>query len=124
MLAVCAGAPKDSSASSSVSPPPPNAGPIPLPTCGDQAPPDNPATRAVTLNQGATEDVLAIGGESKLAGTAYLDSGIPKKWKKAYDSVKVLAKEYPSKETFLSAKPDLAVYLVFECFHRQGGGNT
>lgn len=101
-----------------------NAGPITITNCGQKVTLDKPATRAVTLNQGATEDVLAIGGESKLAGTAYLDSGIPKKWKKAYDSVKVLAKEYPSKETFLSAKPDLAVYLVFECFHRQGGGNT
>lgn len=116
MLAGCAGAPKDSSASSSASASQSNAGPITITNCGQKVTLDKPATRAVTLNQGATEDVLAIGGESKLAGTAYLDSGIPKKWKKAYDSVKVLAKEYPSKETFLSAKPDLAVSSYSSAF--------
>ena len=60
--------------------------------------------------------MLAIGGESKLVGTAYLDSEIPAKWKKAYDSVKVLSKEYPSKETFLAAKPDLALSSYSSAF--------
>ena len=98
MLAGCAGAPKDSSASSSASASQSNAGPITITNCGQKVTLDKPATRAVTLNQGATEDVLAIGGESKLAGTAYLDSGIPKKWKKAYISPFGCPKGTPSAE--------------------------
>ncbi|MDU3568588.1 MAG: iron ABC transporter substrate-binding protein, partial [Cutibacterium avidum] len=89
LLAGCAGAPKDSASSSSSSVSASASGPITITNCGQQVTLDKPATRAVTLNQGATEDVLAIGGESKLVGTAYLDSEIPAKWKKAYDSVKV-----------------------------------
>ena len=117
MLAGCAGAPKDSSASSSsTSTSQSDAEPITITNCGQKVTLNKPATRAVTLNQGATEDVLAIGGESKLAGTAYLDSEIPEKWKKAYNSVKVLSKKYPPKETFLSAKPDLAVSSYSSAF--------
>ena len=116
LLAGCAGAPKDSASSSSPSVSASASGPITITNCGQQVTLDKPATRAVTLNQGATEDVLAIGGESKLVGTAYLDSEIPAKWKKAYDSVKVLSKEYPSKETFLAAKPDLALSSYSSAF--------
>ena len=114
LLAGCAGAPKDSTSSASSSQS--GAGPITITNCGQKVTLDKPATRAVTLNQGATEDVLAIGGQTKLVGTAYLDSGIPAKWKKAYDSVKVLSKEYPSKETFLAAKPDLALSSYSSAF--------
>ncbi|NKN51292.1 ABC transporter substrate-binding protein, partial [Clostridioides difficile] len=65
MLAGCAGAPKDSSASSSVSASQSNAGPLTITPCGQKVTLDKPATRAVTLHPGATQDVLALGGESK-----------------------------------------------------------
>lgn len=115
LLAGCAGAPS-SSPSTSVSASQSAQGPITLTNCGHRISIPKPASRAVTLNQGATENVLAIGGESKLVGTAYLDSPVPQKWKKAYDSVKVLSKEYPSKETFLAAKPDLAIASYYTAY--------
>lgn len=40
--------------------------------------------------------VLALGLEDQLAGTAYLDDAVPPKWKRAYDEVPVLSKEYPT----------------------------
>ena len=113
-LSGCAGAPSSSapasvsatgsaSAAGSAAP-----SAISLTNCGRTITLDKPATRAITLNQGATEDVLAVGMQKSLVGTAYLDGAIPTKWQSAYNSVKVLAKEYPDKETFLAAKPDFA----------------
>lgn len=118
LLAGCAGAPEDpvSSEPSSASVSQPSVDRVEVTNCGQKIILDKPATRTVTLNQGATEDVLAINGASNLVGTAYLDGEIPAKWRKSYDSVKVLAKEYPSKETFLAAKPDLALSSFSSAF--------
>ncbi|MEV6976445.1 ABC transporter substrate-binding protein [Kitasatospora sp. NPDC093806] len=60
----------------------------------------------MTLNQGATELALALGLESRMAGTAYLDNAVPEQWKAAYDAVPVLSKQYPTKEKLLAARPD------------------
>ncbi|MDP1513330.1 ABC transporter substrate-binding protein [Paenibacillus sp. CMAA1739] len=64
--------------------------------------------RAVTLNQHATEVMLALGLESSMVGTAYLDDQILPKYKNQYDKIPVLAKQYPSKEVFMAAAPDFA----------------
>ncbi|SPY20033.1 Vitamin B12-binding protein Flags: Precursor [Paenibacillus polymyxa] len=64
--------------------------------------------RAVTLNQHATEVMLALGLESSMVGTAYLDDQILPKYKTQYDKIPVLAKQYPSKEVFMAAAPDFA----------------
>src|SRR3546814_11501792 len=60
-----------------------------------------------TLNQGATEVVLALGLEDQLAGTAYLDDAVPEKWREAYESVPVLSAEYPTADDLVQADPDL-----------------
>ncbi|WP_179032308.1 ABC transporter substrate-binding protein [Paenibacillus kribbensis] len=64
--------------------------------------------RAVTLNQHATEVMLALGLESSMVGTAYLDDQILPEYKTQYDKIPVLAKQYPSKEVFMAAAPDFA----------------
>ncbi|WP_100398108.1 ABC transporter substrate-binding protein [Bacillus sp. FJAT-44742] len=64
--------------------------------------------RAVTLNQHVTEVMLALGLEDHMAGTAYLDDGIHPDYKEAYESVPVLADQYPSQEPFLNVEPDFA----------------
>ncbi|MEY9093537.1 iron complex transport system substrate-binding protein [Paenibacillus sp. RC84] len=64
--------------------------------------------RAVTLNQHATEVMLALGLEKNMAGTAYLDDQILPELQEAYKRVPVLAKTYPSKEVFAEAAPDFA----------------
>jgi iron complex transport system substrate-binding protein len=65
-------------------------------------------TRAVTLNQHATEVMLALGLEASMVGTAYLDDSILPEFKEAYDKIPVLSDKYPSKEVFLAASPDFA----------------
>lgn len=64
--------------------------------------------RAVTLNQHATEVMLALGLESSMVGTAYLDDRILPEFKEKYEPIPVLSDKYPSKEVFLNASPDFA----------------
>jgi len=78
--------------------------------------------RAVTLNQGATEVMLALGLEDQMAGTAYLDDEIAEKWRSAYESVPVLADEYPSHEKLLATSPDFIYASYSSAFERKVAG--
>lgn len=107
-LSGCAGAPSPTSGPSASTSSAATPTSISLTNCGHKITLAKPVTRAVTLNQGATENVLALGMQKSLVGTAYLDGVMPEKWQSAYKSVKVLSKEYPDKEAFLAARPDFA----------------
>ncbi|WP_157245112.1 ABC transporter substrate-binding protein [Nonomuraea typhae] len=87
--------------------------PVTVTNCGETITYERPPQRAVTLNQHATEIMLALGLEKSMAGTAYLDDAILPEYKAAYDGIKVLAEEYPSYEALLAAEPDF-VYAGFE----------
>ena len=65
-----------------------------------------PPQRAVSLNQHATEVMLALGLEDNMVGTAYIDDEILPEYLDAYSTVPVLADDYPSKEVILSVEPD------------------
>ncbi|MEU6486608.1 ABC transporter substrate-binding protein [Streptomyces sp. NPDC046887] len=80
--------------------------PYTVTNCGVKTTFDAPPQRAVALNQHATELLLALGLKEKMTGSAYLDDAVLPAYKKDYDQVKVLAKEYPSKEVLLGANPD------------------
>ncbi|GHF05405.1 lipoprotein [Aliiroseovarius zhejiangensis] len=82
------------------------ADPVTVANCGTAHSYDTAPTRAITLNQQATEVMLALGLEDKMIGTAYLDDAIPAPWKDAYDSVPVLAEKYPAAEVVLTKEPD------------------
>ncbi|PID74042.1 MAG: ABC transporter substrate-binding protein [Desulfobacterales bacterium] len=62
--------------------------------------------RTVTLNQAATEIMLALGLEKQMIGTAYMDDTILPRFKTAYDAIPVLAKKYPAREILLDSDPD------------------
>ncbi|MGW2509505.1 ABC transporter substrate-binding protein [Streptomyces scopuliridis] len=80
--------------------------PYTVTNCGVKTTYQAPPKRAVTMNQHVTEVMLALGLEKSLVGTAYLDDRVLPAYEKAYRSVPVLAKEYPSKERLLAANPD------------------
>ena len=65
-----------------------------------------PPSRAITMNQHVTEVMLALELQDRMVGTAYIDDEILPQYKAAYDSVAVLAEEYPSKEVVLAQNPD------------------
>ncbi|WP_257351411.1 ABC transporter substrate-binding protein [Pseudalkalibacillus decolorationis] len=69
---------------------------------------DKAPEHAVTLNQHATEIMLALGLEESMVGTAYLDDEILPKYKDAYKEIPVLSETSPSKEVFLASNPDFA----------------
>jgi len=96
--------------------------PVTITSCGVSTTLAAKPEHAVTLNQGATQVVLALGAGDQLAGTAYLDDAIPAKWKAAYDKIPVLSKEYPSKEQFLAAKPDFAYASYASAFDDKAVG--
>ncbi|MFI5754462.1 ABC transporter substrate-binding protein [Streptomyces sp. NPDC051569] len=80
--------------------------PYTVTNCGVKTTFPAPPQRVVTMNQHVTEIMLALGLRKSLVGTAYLDDTILPAYAKAYASVPVLAKEYPSKEKLLAADPD------------------
>ena len=97
--------------------------PVRATSCGFTSTVPAAPERAVTMNQGATEVVLALGLEDRLAGTAYLDDSVPAKWQKAYDSVKVLSKEYPDHESLLAARPDFVYASYVSAFDPEVAGS-
>ena len=71
-----------------------------------------PPSKAITMNQHTTEVMLALGLEHRMVGTAYIDGFILPEYQTAYDSVRVLAELYPSKEVVLGVEPDF-IYAGF-----------
>lgn len=117
LLAACA-APAEQAAPSGKS----AAGfPYTVTNCGVKTTFQAPPKRAVTMNQHVTEVMLALGLEKSLVGTAYLDDRILPAYKKAYDAVPVLAKEYPSKEALLAANPDFVYGGYASAFDAKAG---
>lgn len=69
-----------------------------------------PPQRVVSLNQHATEVLIALGLGDRLVGTAYPDDQAPPESVAAeYAQVPLLAEKYPSFERLLAAEPDLVV---------------
>lgn len=101
-VSACAGAPDADTKQAAATPD----FPVEATSCGFTSTIDTKVERGITMNQGATEVVLALGAEDQLVGTSYLDDEVPAKWKRAYDSVPVLSKEYADHETVLAARPD------------------
>lgn len=95
--------------------------PYTVTNCGVRTTFRKPPERAVAMNQHATEILLALGLQDRMAGTAYLDDSIRPRYKKAYDEVKVLAKRYPSKEALLGADPDFVYGGYASAFDRTEG---
>lgn len=95
--------------------------PYTVANCGVKTTYQAPPERAVTMNQHVTEVMLALGLEKSLVGTAYLDDRILPAYKKAYDAVPVLAKEYPSKEALLAANPDFVYGGYATAFDAKAG---
>lgn len=96
--------------------------PVKVSSCGHDSTLSEPPDRVVTLNQGATEVVLALGLGDHLAGTAYLDDTIAPRWRAEYEDVPVLAEEYPTREAVLAAEPDFVYASYGSAFDRKVAG--
>lgn len=91
--------------------------------CGVSAMYAQPPARAVTLNQAATEVMLALGLQDRLVGTAYLDDQILPELAAAYQRIPVLAAQYPAREVLLAARPDFLYAAYPGAFDPSGIGS-
>ncbi|MEV5000309.1 ABC transporter substrate-binding protein [Nocardioides sp. LML1-1-1.1] len=117
-LSACAGAPEPEKKEAAG-----DGFPVEASSCGYTSTIEAPPERAVTMNQGATEVMLALGLQDRMAGTAYLDDSVPAKWKAAYDEVEVLSKEYPDHESLLAAEPDFVYGSYSSAFGDEAAGS-
>ena len=69
-------------------------------------------SRAFTMNQAATEIMLALGLQNRMVGTAFLDDAILPELADAYNAIHVRATAYPSRDVLLEAQPDF-VYAAY-----------
>ncbi|NJO82196.1 MAG: ABC transporter substrate-binding protein [Blastochloris sp.] len=97
--------------------------PLVIDNCGFEVTYQAPPEKAVTMNQAATEIMLALGLEDKLVGTAYLDDIILPEFEEAYNSVPVLAVEYPSQEVLFGAEPDFVYGSYSSAFGDEAAGS-
>ncbi|MCS7068194.1 MAG: ABC transporter substrate-binding protein [Meiothermus sp.] len=97
--------------------------PVTLRNCGLELKLSAPPKRAVTMNQAATEVMLALGLQDRMVGTAYLDDAILPEYAAAYAKVPVLAKQYPSKEVLLGAQPDFVYGSYASAFGKDAAGS-
>jgi iron complex transport system substrate-binding protein len=96
--------------------------PVTVENCGIETTYEAAPERAVTMNQHATEVMLALGLEDRMVGTAYLDSTIRPDLKAAYEEVPVLADQYPSHEVLLGVSPDFVYGGFASAFEDEGAG--
>lgn len=96
--------------------------PAALENCGVSVAVDDPPARAVTMNQAATEVMLALGLQDSMAGTSFMDDEILPEFAAAYDDVPVLADSYPSAETLLDTEPDIVYASYPSAFQPENGG--
>ncbi|WP_030868709.1 ABC transporter substrate-binding protein [Streptomyces sp. NRRL F-2747] len=118
-LAACGGSPPpgDGPAAAAAAP----GFPFTVTNCGVSSTYQAPPRRAVTMNQHATEILLALGLQDRMAATAYLDDSVLPAYRPAYDKIKVLAEEYPSKEVLLGADPDFVYGGYASAFDKAQG---
>jgi len=83
--------------------------PVTVSNCGVENTYAASPTRAITMNQGATEFMLAMGLESKMVGTAYIDDAIWPRYAAAYASVPILSSGYPNETHLMAQGPDFIV---------------
>jgi len=66
-------------------------------------------TKAITMNQGATEFMLAMGLGSSMVGTAYIDDAIWPQYAATYATIPVLSSSYPDETKIMAQNPDFIV---------------
>lgn len=96
--------------------------PVTITNCGMAVTVDAPPERAVTMNQSATEVMLALGLADRMVGTAYMDDEILPSLAEAYATVPVLSETYPSKEVLFGTDPDFIYGGFSSAFSEDNAG--
>lgn len=89
--------------------------PLTVENCGTDVVIDRTPQRAISLNQSATEILIALGVEERVVGTAYQNQPVSSDIAAAYESIPLLSDGILTHETLLEAQPDF-VYSSFASF--------
>lgn len=93
--------------------------PVSYTNCGVDNVVDKAPQRVITMTQGATEFLLALGLENQMVGTAYLDDYIWPKYASQYAKIPVLSSAYPNETTIMSVSPDFMVSNFNSAFRQK-----
>jgi len=93
--------------------------PLSYTSCGVAHVVNQPPQKVVTMNQGATEFLLALGLADRMVGTAYLDDTIWPHYAQEYNRIPVLSSSYPDESTLMGASPDFIVASYNTAFREQ-----
>jgi iron complex transport system substrate-binding protein len=97
--------------------------PIGITNCGVSSWINGTPSRAVSMNQGATELLLALNLSSRMVGTAYLDDEIWPEVAAKYSEIPVLSATYPTIDELLAVEPDF-VFASYSSAFQLGYVNT
>lgn len=97
--------------------------PVTISNCGVDVTVSTQPQRIITLNQGATESLLALDSQDTIVGTAYLDDEIDPDVADAYKKIPVLSDKYPSHEAIVEKRPDLLVASYASAFGEKAAGS-
>jgi iron complex transport system substrate-binding protein len=127
LLAACGGsadapAPTTTAAATVAAAPATTAAPAAFDNCGVEVAVGEQPARAVSMNQAATEVLLALGLQDRMIGTAYIDDAVAPAFATAYAAVPVLAAEYPSREVLLAQQPDFVYGSYSSAFEPEAAG--
>ena len=86
--------------------------PVSVDNCGMSTKYEDAPRRAFTMNQAATEIMLALGLRDRMVGTAFLDDAILPEFDDAYQSIPVRTAAYPSRDILFGTRPDF-VYATY-----------
>lgn len=89
--------------------------PLTVENCGTEVVFEQTPQRAISLNQSATEILIALGVEDRVIGTAYQNQPVADDIAAAYESIPLLSDGILKHETLLESQPDF-VYSSFASF--------
>jgi iron complex transport system substrate-binding protein len=98
--------------------------PLSIDNCGTSTTYADAPTRAFTMNQAATEIMLALGLHDRMVGSAFLDDAILPEFAKAYETIQVRTTAYPPRAVLLGARPDFVYAAYPSGFSDQAAGMT
>lgn len=83
-----------------------SANPVTYTSCGVSHTLTQSPTKVVTMNQGVTEFMLAMGLADRMVGTAFIDDEIWPRYAADYSRIPVLSSTYPDEATIMGVNPD------------------
>ena len=104
--------------------PPPSRYPLTYTDCGVSHTIAKAPMKVVTMNQGVTEFMLAMGLQDHMAGTAYLDDSIWPRYAKEYNAIPVLSDSYPTDAQIMAVNADFIMANYNSAFSEKPRSNT